>query len=105
MIDNIEETQSLTKDKDKLFHPKFELVRMIILVISLIFTYVILSGCAEKQERIVYKTVYQDVYVPVKCDAQTPARPQPEANPALATVDIIEYARELEVAFRVCVGE
>ncbi len=105
MIDNIEEPQHLTKQREKLFHPRFELVRMIILVISLILTYIMLSGCAQARERVVYNTVYQDVYIPVKCGISPPERPVKADNPVLATVDIIGYTEALELAFMACVGE
>lgn len=77
--------------------------KIVIIGITL-FAIFFLSGCAGK-ERIVYQTVYQDVYVPQLCQADPPERPKSEDSPVLNTLALIEYIKSLEIVLSGCIGE
>lgn len=60
----------------------------------------LLCGCAE---RVV--TVYQNVYIPQRCQVEKRARPALQTSPALTNILIIEYAELLEKDVEFCRGE
>lgn len=89
---------------NKLFQFKKELIRLLIVITVLIFTAVYMPGCTNQPE-VVYRTVYKDVLVPVKCDITLPIRPIQTDSPVLNTLNIIEYTQTMEIALKACRGE
>lgn len=64
----------------------------------------IANGCAPN-ERVIYKTVFQDVNVPVACDIDRPVLNVRNNDEALDMADIAEYVGALESAWEACTGE
>jgi len=58
-----------------------------------------LTGCSPK---VVVKTEYREVKVPIKCSVTRPSRPAYNPDPVLGVVDILEYCEKLEVLLRGC---
>ena len=58
-------------------------------------------SCAPK---VVTKTEYRDVYVPVKCNAPIPPRPMYDGDPVMGVVDLLEYTEKLELIIKACTG-
>ena len=95
----------LKTEDTRLFKPKFEFgVRLPLLIVVLIITFFVLQGCTKAPETV-YRTVYQDVYIPVACDVSQPVKPLQTDSPVVNTIDIIDYARELEIALKACRDE
>lgn len=90
---------------NRLFKPRFEFgVRLPLLILVLVVSFFALQGCAKTPETV-YRTVYQDVYIPAACDIAPPVKPLPTDSPVVNTIDIVQYACELELALKVCRGE
>jgi hypothetical protein len=77
--------------------------RLLFRIGVLLFYLTIITACASPQ--VVYKTIYQDVYVPVRCDISTPTKPAKADNAVLQVIDLITYTHELESALQVCTEE
>ena len=67
-----------------------------------------LTGCAGAERTV---TVYQEVYIPVKCTTPEPVKPYAgtgsarSGNVALMVHDLRRYAEEAILALRACKGE
>ena len=61
----------------------------------------IFTACAPKT---VTKIEYRDVFVPVKCNAPIPQRPEYNADPVMGVVDLLEYVEKLELVIKACTG-
>lgn len=61
------------------------------------------SGCCKPE--VVYRTAYQDVLIPVRCEIAAPVKPAKADNAALQIIDLINYTHELELTVRACGGE
>ncbi|MDR2884855.1 MAG: hypothetical protein LBV09_07075 [Deferribacteraceae bacterium] len=57
----------------------------------------LLGGCATRE-----RVVYQELYIPVKCKIDAPIRPIPQTDTVLMAMDVIDYAKALEIALRAC---
>jgi len=70
--------------------------------ISVILFYLVgITACSGAvQERV----IYQDVYIPVKCEIASPERPVFAGQAAVMVADLITYARELESVIKICAG-
>lgn len=90
---------------NRLFKPRFEFgVRLPLLILALVVTFFVLQGCAKAPDTV-YRTVYQDVYIPVACDYPLPIKPLPTDSAVVNTIDILHYTRELEITLKACRGE
>lgn len=85
---------------------KFILARAREITFYLILTSVILlSGCSAKPE-IITRTEYQDVNMPVRCEAELPQKPKfDENNPEISAKKIAEYYSKVERLLMECVNE
>lgn len=77
-------------------------IRKIIFIILLSFA-VFLAGCSQKPE-IITRTVYQDVYLPIKCEAKIPDKPKFDENSLESAKAIAKYYEETERLLRECIG-
>lgn len=68
-------------------------------VVGLFFT-----GCNTKQE-LITKTVYQDVYIPVKCLDTMPVKPVYDSKNLESAKDLMRYYEEVEILLKGCVDE
>lgn len=84
---------------------KFILARAREITFYLILTSVILlSGCSAKPE-IITRTVYQNVYVPVKCKVELPKKPKFDENNLESAKEIAKYYQETERLLMECANE
>lgn len=61
------------------------------------------TSCASKvQERIVYRDV--NVAIPISCVDTLPSKPLPNSNIVLQNLEILQYAKELELIVSHCVS-
>lgn len=56
----------------------------------------------ECSPKVMVKTEYRDVKVPVRCNVSAPARPQYNPDPVMGVVDLCEYAEKLELLLKTC---
>ncbi len=89
---------------ERIFELGREIRRAITVVIVLVLTHFFMSGCAASQE-VVYRTVYKEVLVPAPCEVLPPAKPVRTDSPVINTIDMVEYTKAVEIAFRACRGE
>ena len=61
-------------------------------------------GCAAKPE-IITKTQYQDVYVPVKCQAKIPEKPKFDKKDLESARQISIYYKQIEALLKECINE
>ncbi|WP_169785065.1 hypothetical protein [Campylobacter curvus] len=59
-------------------------------------------GCADKPE-IITKTQYQDVYIPVKCQAKMPKKPKFDKEDMQSARALAVYYRQVEALLMECV--
>ena len=78
-------------------------IRKIAFILLLTFA-VLLAGCSQKPE-IITRTVYQDVYLPTRCEAKIPDKPKFDENNLESAKAIAKYYEEVERLLRQCVGE
>lgn len=57
----------------------------------------VLAGCATKE--------YVEIAVPIRCDIETPSRPNQGENSYNTIKEILIYTELLEKALKVCKGE
>lgn len=82
---------------------RFFLARVREIAFYIILTSVIfLSGCSAKPE-IITRTEYQNVYIPVKCKIDMPAKPKFDENNLESAKEIAKYYGEVERLLTECV--
>lgn len=59
-------------------------------------------GCAAKPE-IITKTKYQDVYIPVRCQAKIPEKPKFDKKDLQSARALAVYYRQVEALLMECV--
>ena len=59
-------------------------------------------GCADKPE-IITKTQYQDVYIPVRCQAKIPEKPKFDKKDLQSARALAVYYRQVEALLMECV--
>ena len=69
---------------------------------SLIVTF-FMAGCASKPEVIV-KTQYQDVYVPIACIKEMPAKPKYSTSDLQSAKELMGYFLTCEELLKGCVN-
>ena len=60
------------------------------------------AGCATKPE-IITKTQYQDVYIPVRCQAKIPEKPKFDKKDLGSAKALAVYYRQVEALLMECV--
>lgn len=59
-------------------------------------------GCSAKPE-VITKTIYKDVYVPVKCQVKMPKKPKFEPENLSSAKELAVYYRQVEALLMECV--
>lgn len=72
------------------------------LAILFFFLTLLLFGCSAK-EQVVYKQNIKEVYIPVRCKVEIPARPKPTGDTVKDNINIISYSKEIEQALKACI--
>ena len=75
---------------------------MKVIISSLILAFVLI-GCSAKPEVIV-KTQYQDVYVPIACIKQMPAKPKYSPSDLQSAKELMGYFLTCEELLKGCVN-
>ncbi|WP_232209591.1 MULTISPECIES: hypothetical protein [Campylobacter] len=76
-------------------------LRKIVFIILLSFA-VIMAGCANKPE-IITRTLYQDVYIPMKCDVKLPEKPEYDKNDPDSAKKLAIYYKQVEKLLKGCI--
>ncbi|QCD51214.1 hypothetical protein [Campylobacter californiensis] len=80
-------------------------VRKIAFIILLCLVIVLIGGCASSKPQIITQTKFQDVYVPIKCEAKLPAKPAYNQNNLQSAKELARYYAQVEALLRGCVGD
>ena len=75
---------------------------MKLIISSLIVTF-FMAGCSSKPELIV-KTQYQDVYVPIACIKEMPAKPKYSPGDLQSAKELMGYLLTCEELLKGCVN-
>lgn len=71
------------------------------LIVSSLIVAFFMAGCASKPEVIV-KTQYQDVYVPIACIKEMPAKPKYNTSDLQSAKDLMGYFLTCEELLKGC---
>lgn len=79
-----------------------EEVRILLFVLAIAMI-LLLSGCANKEQLV--KVEYQDVYVPIRCNAQMPNKPKFNADDLNSAKELLIYYKQTEELLKRCIDE
>lgn len=94
VLSKINRERTVRKNKAGLYH--------IGLGVFFFFLALFLFGCSAK-EQAVYKQNIKEVYIPVRCSVEIPARPKQTGSTVKDNINIISYTREVEQALKACI--
>lgn len=66
------------------------------------FITLLLFGCSTK-EQVVYKQNTKEVFIPVRCQVEIPAKPAPTGDTVKDNINITAYSKEVEQALKACI--
>jgi hypothetical protein len=73
-------------------------------ILAFLLFAVFFVGCSSKPE-IITKTKYQDVYIPVRCQAKIPEKPKFDKEDLESARQISIYYKEVEALLKECIDE
>lgn len=83
-----------------------KLIDFIVALFFAIIALIYFEGCTHQKQIVTEtKTVYQDIYVPVKCKYKIILRPKKEDDIVINTINLIEYIEKLENILNVCMED
>lgn len=94
ILSKINREKTARKNKAQFYH--------IGLGVLFFFLSLFLFGCSAK-EQVVYKQNIKEVYIPVRCKVEIPARPKPTGDTVKDNINIISYSKEIEQALKACI--
>lgn len=94
ILSKINREKTARKNKARFYH--------IGLGVLFFFLSLFLFGCSAKKQ-VVYKQNIKEVYIPVRCKVEIPARPKPTGDTVKDNINIISYSKEIEQALKACI--
>ncbi|MDU6827738.1 hypothetical protein [Campylobacter sp.] len=73
-------------------------------ILVFLFFALFFIGCAAKPE-IITRTQYQDVYIPVRCQAKMPEKPKFDKKDLQSARALAVYYRQVEILLKRCIDE
>lgn len=81
---------------------KDDYTKEILFILSLLMI-LLLSGCASNNKNLVVKTEYKDVYVPIRCEADMPPKPNFNHLEPKSAGELINYYLLVEDMLKGCI--
>ncbi|WP_169780206.1 hypothetical protein [Campylobacter curvus] len=73
-------------------------------ILAFLFFTLFFAGCAAKPE-VITKTQYQEVYIPVRCQAKIPEKPKFDKKDLQSARALAVYYRQVEILLKGCIDE
>lgn len=87
--------------KTFILEPNTERKTRKIVFIILLTLIVLLSGCAKPET--ITKTIYKDVYIPVRCEIEMPVKPKFNRLDPASAKELAMYYQQIEALLKGCV--
>lgn len=94
ILSKINREKTARKNKAQFYH--------IGLGVVFFFLSLFLFGCSAK-EQVVYKQNTKEVFIPVRCQVEIPAKPAPTGDTVKDNINITAYSKEVEQALKACI--
>ena len=73
-------------------------------ILVFFFFALLFAGCSAKPE-VIPKTQYQEVYIPVRCQAKMPEKPKFDKKDLQSARALAVYYRQVEILLKGCIDE